>query len=351
MFFSKIAIKEKPWDAELGPAEMKEWLAWIDQLPKLKEISIPRAIKVAPVQEAELHVFADASGRAYAAAAYAITVDANGSKTVRLVAAKAHAVQPDKLSIPRLELLAAELSVRLRKQVLQALKLQVGRVYHWSDSKTALYWILNDKRRLQTFVHNRVQKILKESRKEEWHWTPTDQNPADFPTRGWTVQRFLRDQQWLQGPSFLQGGVQVWPCMPELQEGVEETKEMKKAEQAFVAVVSEESTLQFQRFSSWGKIWRILHRILCWRDRARERLGLERLESAWKRAEVALIRQAQKPIQDLLATANRPQGGGWPSWICQTGPHSRQSTRVERERPPGSSQRIAGGRQTPHPHA
>ena len=273
-----------------------EWRQWMQQLPALAEVTFPRCLKTAPVKEGELHVFADASSTAYAAAAY-LKTESEGQKTVRLVAAKAHVVQPQKLSIPRLELLAAELGVKLRRQVLNSLKLQINNVIHWTDSRTALYWILNDKRRLQVFVHNRVQNILRGSRQKDWRWTPTDCNPADLPTRGMSADKLKQSHMWKEGPAFLLGRESDWPTIPELACDDKARKEMKKDEQMMLGIEPPAEVIQFERYSSWDRIVRIVDRILGWRDRARQRLQKESLGEVWGRAERAVLKQAQRPLQ------------------------------------------------------
>ena len=60
-----------------------------------------------------LHVFTDASSRAYAAAAYLRVTDAEKKVTVNLVASKCRLASPTGETIPRLELLGALLGARL----------------------------------------------------------------------------------------------------------------------------------------------------------------------------------------------------------------------------------------------
>jgi ribonuclease HI len=98
-----------------------------------------------------LHVFVDASVKAYGAAAY-ITY---GSET-SLVMAKSRVAPLKKLTLPQLELMAAVLGARL-SSYLQT-HLQASDVYLWSDSQIVLHW-LSSKKELKRFVHNRVTEI------------------------------------------------------------------------------------------------------------------------------------------------------------------------------------------------
>lgn len=52
------------------------------------------------------------------------------------------------------------------------------------------------------YVNNRVQRIQKSTRPEQWKHVPTDQNPADQATRS-VLAADLSHSMWLTGPKFL----------------------------------------------------------------------------------------------------------------------------------------------------
>ena len=85
------------------------------------------------------------------------------------------------LSIPRLELMAGLILVKLMRTVKNALssQVQVQQTKFWSDSMTALYWIMN-RGEWKQFVRHRVNEILKSSSKSDWRYCPSEENPADF---------------------------------------------------------------------------------------------------------------------------------------------------------------------------
>ena len=62
------------------------------------------------------------------------------------------------LSIPRLELQAAVLAVRLYCVAKQELTDNIKDSIFWSDSKTVLQYIPNESRSFHTFVANRVSE-------------------------------------------------------------------------------------------------------------------------------------------------------------------------------------------------
>ena len=44
-----------------------------------------------------------------------------------------------------------------------------------------------------------------------WSWVPTDENPADLPTRGTTVAQLSASKIWWNGPHWLKGPETEWP--------------------------------------------------------------------------------------------------------------------------------------------
>ncbi len=300
IYFSLVARTKKGWDEELLPSE--DWKEWLAHLPLLPEVRIGRNIHKCGGGKAVLHVFADASQHAYAAAAYLVTSDEK-EKEVSLVFAKAHVAPAKALTIPRLELLAALLAVKVRQVALYHLKHPVSQVVHWSDSLTVLFWLNDDSKRFQAFVYNKLNKIRQSTCPEEWRWVPTDKNPADWATRGKSPTQLGAEALWLRGPAFLMQEEQHWPARPALVRTSEVLKEMKKTEQVFLANTADQPPLlplRAERCSTWSKVLSFVTRLLRWRDRARSTLRLPPLEAAAARAETILLRAAQWDVQIRL---------------------------------------------------
>ena len=89
------------------------------------------------------------------------------------------------ISIPRLELTAAEILAKLMANAVESLgeSLTINAKYYWTDSLTTLYW-LSTKKELKQFVDNRVNKIKNLSSPDMWKFTPGNDNPADITSRG-----------------------------------------------------------------------------------------------------------------------------------------------------------------------
>ena len=154
---------------------MTQWEAWVHQFPSLITIKFQRCLRPVAVDPAVLHVFCDASGKAYGAAAYLATPGRR-----ELVMARGRLAPTKPSTIPRLELRAAVIAVELAQTVQRALKGPLSSTVFWSDSATALAWITNDDLRLKPFVANRVQAIREKTGPEQWRYVPTKLNPADM---------------------------------------------------------------------------------------------------------------------------------------------------------------------------
>lgn len=130
----KSLWKEKiAWDVEIQDSRKDEFHKWIKELSLLKELEIPRSLGEGDIT---LHVFRDASGLAYAAAVFA-RVEHEGIVSVQLLNAKSR-LAPEKTTIPRLELMAATIAVRLAAAVSQSLTRKIVRITYWTDSSR--YW-------------------------------------------------------------------------------------------------------------------------------------------------------------------------------------------------------------------
>ena len=101
----------------------------------------------------ELHVFCDASEKAYGAVVYARETFGN-FVTVNFLTSKASVAPLKHTTIPKLELCAASTGMKLIQAVLYALRSMTIKptVYAWSDSTTVLHWLDNLPGKWQTFV-------------------------------------------------------------------------------------------------------------------------------------------------------------------------------------------------------
>lgn len=136
--------------------------------------------------------------------------------------------------------------------------------YFWTDSKVVLSYINNDSRRFHTFVANRLQKIHNSTTPQQWHYVPTDRNPADGASRGTTVTELLRSD-WFSGPMFLWESELPTPeqVIPDLKIGDPEICKTQ-ALQTSVLPTSESTSIadHMSKFSSWSRAVKAVARLV-----------------------------------------------------------------------------------------
>ena len=154
------------------------------------------------VKTQRLYVFSDASVKAIAAVAYLKTVDNKGQCHTGFVMGKVKLAPLLEHTIPRLELCAAVLAVELAELITSEINLAIQDTEFYTDSKVVLGYIYNQTRRFYVYVNNRVLRIRRSTSPKQWHFVPTDHNPADLATRS-VAASHLKDTVWFTGPAFL----------------------------------------------------------------------------------------------------------------------------------------------------
>ena len=194
------------WDEPLDESLQTRWKKLTLEINEAVDFVIPRQyFSKFPSQFAaqELHVFADASPKAYGAVAYFLQND-----TTSLVMSKTWVSPVKAVSLPRLELMAAVLAIRLTKFILSSIKCQFT-VHLWSDSQIVLCWI-NSSKKLKPFVSHRINEIISSFPASCWHYCPSADNPADLLTRGISSEQFIISTLWKHGPTWLTSQT-LWP--------------------------------------------------------------------------------------------------------------------------------------------
>ncbi|XP_075167626.1 uncharacterized protein LOC142239729 [Haematobia irritans] len=199
------------WDEPIQRAESDKWWNWVKVLPKMSSIRIPRCYPLAnKAEKLELHIFVDASIDAYSAAAY-FRAEFAGDTKCSLVASKTRVAPLKPISVPKMELMAAILGLRLCKFICNEASLNITRKIYWSDSKDVLYWIRSDARKFQQFVAVRIGEILEDSNVEDWRWVPSLQNVADDATKWSSIPDIDVTSRWFVGPEILRNTEDKWP--------------------------------------------------------------------------------------------------------------------------------------------
>ena len=148
------------WKDKLSGEMLKPWQRWLSYLPDLKEVTFPHHVPF--TQDTELHVFGDAAANmGHGVAAYARTPVGNNRKfESHLLFAKSRINPKRDIMVPRLELVASLLCAQTAEMLHKELGITKGKIYCYSDSETALWWLTKPSSALLPFVSNRVQKII-----------------------------------------------------------------------------------------------------------------------------------------------------------------------------------------------
>ena len=111
-----LSRKKIGWDDPVTENENAQWKRWLEDIPRLQVLKVDRCFKplnFGEVKEVQLHLFSDASRVGYAAVAYLRIKDTNDNIHIAFVMGKARLAPLREITIPRLELTAAVLSVKL----------------------------------------------------------------------------------------------------------------------------------------------------------------------------------------------------------------------------------------------
>ena len=271
MLFQNACRDGKAWDEPISEDDVKDWSKWQAELKKIVEVKVPRTLLPHPVdniKSLEIHIFADASSRAYAAIAYCRVESLSGDITTNLIMARGKLAPMTGQTIPRLELMAAGLAISVGRKVMSAMGLKKKQIFYWSDSKNVLCWIRSENKDLMGFIHNRLKPIHEHSLVENWRWVDTKNNPADVASRGASLSQLLPHPLWWEGPQFLQNKKDTWPKQDiEIELDAEGKKEVKKRSkttpetaEAVLAAAEDYSrsktNSRYEDFSTWTALRR-----------------------------------------------------------------------------------------------
>ena len=183
-----------------------QWSRWLEDLPQLQKIDVDRCFKpknFGAVKSVQLHIFSDGSRVGYGAVAFLPFVNACGRIHCSFVMGKARLAPIREITIPRLELTAAVISVKLSQIIREELETKIDQVNYWTDSMTVLKCINNDTKRFHVFESNRLTIIRSTLYPSEWRYVSRDDNPADDASKSLKLEELTKNGRWLNGPAFL----------------------------------------------------------------------------------------------------------------------------------------------------
>ena len=204
-FLTTGDTSEKDWDKELPIEYEEQWNTWKNSLSDLSGLSIARGYhphEFGPVIRKEIHAFCDASIESTGYVIYLRSENETGKHHVSFIIGNSKIAPRSNLSVPRLELCSA-LDVSLAAhEMSDKLCIPNDQVYLYSDSMITLGYLNNQTKKFTRYVSRRVDLTLKSFPASQWHYVPTEDNPADLATRKQTIHS-LKASNWISGPSFL----------------------------------------------------------------------------------------------------------------------------------------------------
>ncbi|WP_239110332.1 hypothetical protein [Streptococcus dysgalactiae] len=255
ILLQQLCRKKMDWDQVLEEDDHKVWKDWLHSLSRLGEISIPRPLpQIETYRNMELHLFSDASEAGYGVVAYGLRNTPDGQKC-QILFAKSRVSPLKTVTIPRLELTAAVLSVKVVQLLKRCFSLFNGEVVFWTDSSIVIHYINNVRTRFRIFVANRLAIIHEETGVSQWRYVPSAHNPADYCSRG--LRKFEKLHTWTDGPEFLRGPKENWPdsTVPNAPTDAMESKRL-------VLTINTDSTVpllsKLNRFGDWKKLLRAI---------------------------------------------------------------------------------------------
>ncbi|GFV72620.1 integrase catalytic domain-containing protein [Trichonephila clavipes] len=254
IFLQKLSMLKIDWTDLLPDTINREWRQFVESLQVVNDININLCIVVEQPEVIELHGFSDASQSAYGAVVYCKSITSDRKMLVYLIASKSRVAPTKQTTIPRLELWAAVLLAKLVHRVKQALKLNVTNTFLWSDSMIVLSWIRKESYQLKTFVANRIATIQEMTSSEQWRYVATEDNPADFVSRGMDSLKLKTCELWWNDPKFLMSNQYPQRLIP--------VAVIKDPGRSITSIVEPDLTnLNENRLDNWQKITKIIQLI------------------------------------------------------------------------------------------
>ncbi|GFY78095.1 uncharacterized protein TNIN_32241 [Trichonephila inaurata madagascariensis] len=191
--------RDLKWDDPLPMDIQDTFQSWIDEVDTIPQISLPRTyFSNVETKMAEIHIFSDASQKAYGCVAY-FRKGTNDDLFTSFIGAKCRLAP-----LARLELMGALVSVRLAEYLSNSFPwITSDNIFFWSDSQIILHWIQGDPLRWKEFVRNRVREIQEKGDPNHWNYCRGKTNPANKLTRGLSIYALVKDEVWWRGPDWL----------------------------------------------------------------------------------------------------------------------------------------------------
>lgn len=238
------------WDEPIPSSLQKNWSKYYEQLKEIEKIEFSRRVICSESHASiQLHAFSDASQVAYGTCVYVRSIDKDNNISVALLCAKSRVAPIKQITLPRLELCAAELMAKLVDKLQRALNIPTLQIFYWTDSTIVLSWLSEPSSNWETFVGNRVALIQDLTDINSWHHIDTKQNPADLVSRGALPTKLKNSSLWFQGPDFITQPMESWPL--KVLEPAEDVPGRKKLKSVLLLTTTQEDLIEQSKWKNW----------------------------------------------------------------------------------------------------
>ena len=317
-FLQELCRDGIDWDDPIPEQIRLRWEKWRNDLLLLSDLGVQRCYQpngFGELKSIELHHFSATSTSGYGQCSYLRLVNEKDKVHCSFVMGKARVSPLKSVTIPRLELTAALVSVKVSNLLHQDLNYEGIADIFWTDSKVVLGYINNDAKRFHIFVANRVQQIRECTNPNQWRYIESKENQADEASRGLSAQELISNPRWLSGPAFL-WNPEINTSTTESPPLSEDDPEVKKVKSLATQGTPENVSTILQRleyFSDWHRAKRAIAVCLKLRKRLRnrttdrEQVKSETRANSYQPVNVEQLRQAEVEIIKAIQTEMFPE--------------------------------------------
>lgn len=292
--------KKYNWDDKLPKNIINEWMKFKTHAIEVNKIKIPRWLSTTANIKIQLHGFCDASMKAISACVYVRCVNQNDQITTTLLIAKTKNASKIQQTIPKLELCAATLLTQIVLNIKNSGKMEIEKIFLWSDAKVVLAWIEANPQRYKKYVASRIATIQK-LKDVVWCHIPGDANPADCASRGIFGNELRDNKLWWNGPEMLREDVNYESFSGK-------NLVTNKEEMSCTLITTKNESNELPAISSWYKMRRVFVYIIRFINYTRKRklykgpITTNEIEEATTQIiQIAQLAQFESEIKTLKA--------------------------------------------------
>ena len=178
-----LVERKLDWDDRITDDLRSIWLSHFDMINELKTVRFQRAVVPKAAVNLDINTldFSDASKHLACVAIYVRFLLKCGSYSCQLIFARSKLI-PEGMSIPRAELLAANMNAHTGEVVKRALSKFNLSTEKFTDSQVTMHWLNNQEIQLKQWTRNRIVEILRFTEASNWKYVRSADMPADIGT-------------------------------------------------------------------------------------------------------------------------------------------------------------------------